>query len=615
VNSGGGSPPGLGLRGFLRAFVAEGPWRLAWVIAVQVVAGLGQAASLLLLVPLLGAVGVEASSGVGRWVRGAFESVGVRPTLLAVLAVFVAVSAVTAVLGAYQSVISKRYELEFVDHLRVRAYSAVARAEWRHLMRLRESDILTVLTSSVFWIDEAAWAALAMAVAVILVCAQLAAAIWISPAMTGLAILTGGALLLIVWPLVRRSRRLGRELVEYNQGLLATATGFLDGLKLVKAYQRERRHVEDFNEVVAAARASRIEFVGISATATAIQGALTALALGVTVYVAVQVIHVPVSSLLVVAFAFRRVVSQLTSFQLYVQEMARGLPAFDDTVNLIAECEEAAEPAAGDLLVRQGMKIGKGVVLNDVTFAYPSAHGDPVEALHGVTLELRAGSLVVLVGPSGSGKTTLADLVAGLATPTAGYLTVGGRRLTAEDRLAWRASVGLVPQDPFLFHDTLEANLRWACPEASEDALWQALQMSNAAEFVGRLPGGLQTVVGDRGLRISGGERQRIALARALLRDPDLLILDEATSSLDTENELAIRNALSTLRGRTTVLVIAHRLTTLREADQIIVLDAGRVVETGTWIQLSQLPVGRLQALIQAGGATVGEPAAGVVTE
>ena len=129
--------------------------------------------------------------------------------------------------------------------------------------------------------------------------------------------------------------------------------------------------------------------------------------------------------------------------------------------------------------------------------------------------------------------------------------------------------------------------------------------MASAADFVRRLPGGLQAVVGDRGLRISGGERQRLALARALLVDPDLLILDEATSSLDTENELAIRTALASLKGRTTVLLIAHRLSTLREADEIVVLDAGRVVEQGTWTDLSQLHVGRLQALIEAGTAAV----------
>jgi ATP-binding cassette, subfamily C, bacterial len=188
--------------------------------------------------------------------------------------------------------------------------------------------------------------------------------------------------------------------------------------------------------------------------------------------------------------------------------------------------------------------------------------------------------------------------------PSSGEVIVGGRRLTPDRIPGWRRSVALVPQDPFLFHDTVRANLVWASSGVGEAEVWEALRMAAAADFVEQLPQGLETVVGDRGMRLSGGERQRLALARALLRNPDLLILDEATSSLDTENERAIRASLGALRGRTTILVIAHRLAAASEADQVVVLDAGRVVETGTWSELSRLPMGRLQSLIEAGAAT-----------
>jgi ATP-binding cassette subfamily C protein len=184
-------------------------------------------------------------------------------------------------------------------------------------------------------------------------------------------------------------------------------------------------------------------------------------------------------------------------------------------------------------------------------------------------------------------------------------VTVAGRPLVPERLLGWRRSVALVPQDPFLFHDTITANLHWSRPDASEEELWDALGLASAAEFVRDLPLGLETVVGDRGMRLSGGERQRLAVARALLRAPDLLILDEATSSLDTENERAIRTALAALKGRTTTLLIAHRLSTVTEADRIVVLEAGRVVETGSWTELRRMQAGRLHSLIEAGGADV----------
>jgi ATP-binding cassette subfamily C protein len=178
---------------------------------------------------------------------------------------------------------------------------------------------------------------------------------------------------------------------------------------------------------------------------------------------------------------------------------------------------------------------------------------------------------------------------------------VDGRPREASERRAWRTKIALVPQEPFLFHETVRANLLWARPGASEDELWEALVTAAAADFVSQLPHELDTVVGDRGTRLSGGERQRIALARGLLRRPELLILDEATSSLDSENELAIRTALSRLHGRTTMLVIAHRLSTVSNADAVVVLDAGRVVETGSWPDLAARDNGRLRALIDAG--------------
>ncbi len=600
--------PSVGFRAFLNALIHERPRRLALVIALELAAGLGQGIGVLLLVPLLGAVGVSSSGSAARWTRHVFATLGIKPTLVTVLGIYVAVTAATASLNAYQGILSTRYRLEFVDRLRGRLYTAVGRAEWRHLMGLRHSDVLTVLTSNVEWVDLAALGALGVAVTCILVVAQLIAAVSVSPAMTGLAVLSGAILLLIVWPLVRRSRRLGAQLVEHSEGVMARATGFLDGLKLAKAFGREAGQIDAFNEAVAAARGSQVEFARLEGIASGIQTTCTALLLAVAIYLGVRTFGVPVSSLLVVAFVFARVVAQLTATQTYIQYVAQGLPAFDATMTMIADCEEAEEICADAETAPARIDIGQGLALHDVHFTYPSDVGTAVEALRGVSLEVPDGSFVALVGPSAAGKTTVADLAAGLLMPSAGLVTVAGEPLTRDRLLAWRMSVALVPQDPFLFHDTVEANLRWVRPDATESEIWEVLRLASATEFVRRLPGGLQAIVGDRGLRISGGERQRLALARALLRDPDLLVLDEATSSLDTENELAIRRALSSLRGRTTILLIAHRLTMLGEADQIVVLDRGRVVEAGTWLDLSRIHEGRLQSLIEAGSTSVPQP-------
>jgi ATP-binding cassette, subfamily C, bacterial len=274
----------------------------------------------------------------------------------------------------------------------------------------------------------------------------------------------------------------------------------------------------------------------------------------------------------------------------------------EELLSFIIDGEAAAEPPTpGPDGLERRLAIGRGIRLDGVGFAYADGAPEQHEALDDVSFEIAPQQTTALVGPSGAGKTTLADLIVGLITPGAGTITVDARPLVGVTRARWRQSIAIAPQDPFLFHDTIRENLLWARPAASEQELWSVLELAAAATFVQELPAGLDTIVGDRGGRVSGGERQRIALARALLRGPELLVLDEATSSLDTEHELAIRNALAVLHGRITLLVIAHRLSTVRHADSIVVLDRGRVVETGTWEELSERDSGRLRSLISAG--------------
>ncbi|MHC1727795.1 MAG: ABC transporter ATP-binding protein [Syntrophobacteraceae bacterium] len=193
-----------------------------------------------------------------------------------------------------------------------------------------------------------------------------------------------------------------------------------------------------------------------------------------------------------------------------------------------------------------------------------------------------------MVGQSGSGKTTVADLIMGLSEPSEGTIFIDEKPLAGDLVYNWRSSIGYVPQETFLFHDTIRRNLSLVRPEATEEELWEALRLAAADTFVSALPEGLDTVVGDRGIRLSGGERQRIALARALLRKPTVLILDEATSSLDMENEQRVLEAIEGLHGELTMVVIAHRLSTIRKADNIVVMEKGRIVETGTWASLSK---------------------------
>jgi ATP-binding cassette, subfamily C, bacterial CydD len=240
------------------------------------------------------------------------------------------------------------------------------------------------------------------------------------------------------------------------------------------------------------------------------------------------------------------------------------------------------------------------VLVDRVTFAYGAGGRVAVDE---VTIDLAEGTTVALVGPSGSGKTTVASLILGFIEPAAGAVLVDGHPLASMPIATWRQRVAWVPQRPHLFCGTLLDNLRLARPGASREEVDRALSNAHASEFVAALPSGLETPIGERGARLSGGQAQRIALARAYLKDAPFLVLDEPTSQVDPETEASIRDAIARLRVGRTVLLIAHRLTTAAAADAVVVMEGGRVVATGSHDELMR-DGGRYAAMARAfGGA------------
>jgi subfamily B ATP-binding cassette protein MsbA len=229
-------------------------------------------------------------------------------------------------------------------------------------------------------------------------------------------------------------------------------------------------------------------------------------------------------------------------------------------------------------------KFQQSIVVDNVSFRYPSAPDG--FCLDNIQLEVRVGEVVALVGQSGAGKTTLANLVPRFYDVTSGGVLIDGKDVRDLQLASLRAKIGMVAQETFLFNDTVANNIRYGKPEANDEEVHQAARNALADEFIERMPQGYDTVIGERGVKLSGGQRQRLAIARALLKNAPILILDEATSHLDTESEILVQRAMQTLMSNRTVIVIAHRLSTIRRADKIVVLDRGRISEIGSHDEL-----------------------------
>jgi ATP-binding cassette, subfamily C, bacterial len=584
---------------YVSSLIRIARWQLLAAVLIMAFTSLTEGLGVALLFPILQVAGFNlANQGhVGHYtgeVRALLVQSRLSPSLwlATLLLIFILLMALRSLFSRVQSVLTFRTVLTYELALSRRLYQAIINADWLFLVRRRSSDFTHALTAELTRVATCTYLLIGTLSNGILAVVYIAIALKLSAGMTSLVLATGAVLLLVSRRWMRAVHASGTAVSESVSEVYASATEHLQNLKAMKFYDAQSSDLAMFSSLQSSALQQSLESTRSQAAAAFWFEAGSLMLLGGIVFASLQILNVAPASILLLLAVFTRLIPRLAAGQSQLQAFLSELPAFENLMTIYRECVANAEVpgAAGP-----GPSLAHEIRLERVGFRYDAQRPMVLEDL---SLTIAAGKVTAIVGSSGAGKSTVADLVNGLLSPLTGRVLVDGAELTPQSARAWRCHVGYVAQDTVLFHDTVRANLRWAKPDASEQEMRESLSLA-AADFVFELPQGLDTTVGDRGMLLSHGQRQRIALARALLRKPGLLILDEATSSLDLDNEKRILDAIEHLQGRTTVLLIAHRVSAIQRAEMIYVIDNGSVAELGDWESLSRRPSQRVGSLFR----------------
>lgn len=561
--------------------------RLAVLLALLFLTGISDGITMALLYPALELVGLGSAlpgsqGAVSATFHALFEYIGVAPTLLNVSLILIGAVLTQAVLFSFQNWLLLSIQKKYVAYWQSKLFSDFIGAEWSYFVSAKTGEMMNFIVGETGRLGAALFSLLQLMVTGIILGIYLVISLLLSWKLTLYLFSAGLILFACMLPIRRAAHRYGGEYEAITAGLGSVLYEMLSGAKFIKASAGESKAaalVEDHVDKL------RLNLTWSAFLPTLIRSAFEfagiLIVLGALVY-GLRVEQVSAAQLLVQIALIARLFPRLMQLQLFQNMLHLSAPAYSVLERTHAEFTEHRESHRSGVITDVGKllpgdlraeglvkRYGEKTVIDNVDFVIPT------------------GRIVGFVGPSGAGKSTLIDVIMGLVEPTSGSVSINGVQLAEVDLAAWRKKIGYVSQDTFLFHDTIANNIRWSAPDASLEAVDRAAKTAGLDAFVSGLPLGYDTIVGDRGAKLSGGQRQRISIARALVREPAFLILDEATSALDSLSEQEIMNVINTIGREITIIIVAHRLVTVRDAHIIFVLEHGKIVERGSWVTLS----------------------------
>ena len=554
---------------------------LLWNIGVSILSGVG----IVMLIPLLNMLEIG-DNRLPDW----FMTLGYPLQVGLLLVGYVLLVTVKTLLSRSLSIRENAFIEETGMALREKLYAVLSGASWESLTARKDADVINLFTSQCGQVSYGIAEVIHFLASIVSAAVQLGIALMMSLPVTALVCVMGACMLAIFMPLRKKSREYGDEMIRLSREFYSELQNQLASVKEVRAYGVEREHAALFESISTAFKTARMKYVRQSSVPGVVYSLAAVVMIALVYLVCTLGLKVETDRLVVLVYVFARLWPVFSGFQGRIQSINSCVPAYEKLIEAMREMQPETDVAETD----EDFSRWREIRFDNVHFAYRNSDE---ETLRGVSFSLERGEKLALLGRNGAGKTTAVNLMLGFLLPQSGAILVDGKPLEAACIRAWRTQVGYVPQDPLILNASVRENLTRFHPNATEDELIAALRKAMAWGFVSRLPDGLDTVLGDRGVRLSGGERQRIVLARVLLGHPSLIVLDEATSALDYESEMAFHDAIASFGKDAAVVLIAHHGATIAMADSAVVLEKGSVVEQGLINELAGRDGGYLSGM------------------
>ncbi|WP_416149853.1 ABC transporter ATP-binding protein [Salipaludibacillus sp. HK11] len=558
-------------------------FNLIATILISLLDGIG----ILLLIPMISMTGIVNIDAGGTPIAGMFEFLQGIPATIGlpmILLIFVIISVAQNLLQRNITIREAKIQHGFFRYIRIKTYDSLLHANWRFFVLNRKTDIINILTAEIARASAGTHSVLQFSASLIFTFVHIGIAFWLAPAITTFVLLSGSILIFFNRTFLKRSLALGRRNFELGRSYLGGITDQINGIKDIKSNTLEDSRLDWYRSITKRMEHEQVEYTKLKTKSQLYYKIASSVLIAGFIFIAINLFQGQATQLLLIIVIFSRLWPRVAGIQASMEQIASMLPAFKEVIAMQEESKASVEFEAVDNQNVKPLKVERNIVYDHIFFRYNKSD----YALKDINITIPANQMTAVVGRSGAGKSTLIDLIMGLNKPEKGELLIDGTPLSKDNLISLRQAISYVPQEPFLFNESIRENLQLVKPDATEEEMWEALEFSSAVEFVSKMTEGLDTLIGDRGIKLSGGERQRIVLARAFLRSPSILVLDEATSSLDTENEEKIQQAIQRLKGKMTIIVIAHRLSTIRNSDQVIVLEEGEIIQTGEFGTLAK---------------------------